>query len=128
MLEIDSTFCKVHQNATGALKKLGMQAIGVSRGGKTTKIHALVNENFQLINVILTGGNVHDSECVIDLLSAVEIEGKTVLADKVFASEYIRSFIVSCNAVACIPTRLLNILLTKNCIKAEMLLNVFFSA
>ena len=27
-----------------------------SRGGKTTKIHALFNENFQLINVILTGG------------------------------------------------------------------------
>ena len=47
LLEMDSTFCKVHQNATGALKKLGDQAIGVSRGGKTTKIHVLVNENFR---------------------------------------------------------------------------------
>ncbi len=46
---MDLTFCKVHQNATDALKKLGAQAIGISNGIKTTKIHALVNENFQLI-------------------------------------------------------------------------------
>ena len=45
---IDSTFCKVHQHAAGARKIYGNQDIGTSRGGKTTKIHALVNENFQL--------------------------------------------------------------------------------
>lgn len=49
LFEMDLTFCKVHQNATDALKKLGAQAIGISNGVKTTKIHALVNENFQLI-------------------------------------------------------------------------------
>ena len=105
LVEIDSTFCKVHQNATGALKKHGAQAIGVSRGGRTTKIHALVNENFQLIKVILTGGDVHDSECAIDLLSEVKIEGKAVLADKAFSAECIRSFIASHNAVVCIPDK-----------------------
>lgn len=105
LVEIDSTFCKVHQHAAGALKKYGNQAIGVSRGGKTTKVHALVNENFQLINVILTGGEVHDSECAIDLLSEVEIEGKAVLADKAFSAEFIRSFIASHNAFACIPDK-----------------------
>ena len=54
LLEMESTFCKVHQNATGALKKLCNQDIGVSRGGKTTTIHVMINENFQLIKVILT--------------------------------------------------------------------------
>ena len=34
LLEIDSTFCKVHQSACSALKD---QAIGSSRGGKNTK-------------------------------------------------------------------------------------------
>ena len=53
LVEIDSTFCKAHQHATGARKILGNQNIGVSRGGKTTKIHALVNEHFQLIGVEL---------------------------------------------------------------------------
>ena len=70
LLEIDSTFCKVHQNVAGTLKKHGLQAI--------------VNENIQLLKEILTGGEVHDSECAIALLSAVELEGKTVLADKAF--------------------------------------------
>ena len=45
LVQIDSTFCKVHQHATGAL----------------------VTENFQLIG--LTGGHVHDSECATELLS-----------------------------------------------------------
>ena len=46
LIEMDSTFCKVHQHAAGARKILGNQDIGISRGGKTTKIHALVNEHF----------------------------------------------------------------------------------
>ncbi|MBQ6005117.1 MAG: hypothetical protein IJS81_00405 [Selenomonadaceae bacterium] len=56
LVQIDSTFCKVHQHAAGALKKYDNQAIGVLRGGKTTKIHVLVTENFQLIGLLLTGG------------------------------------------------------------------------
>ena len=38
LLELDSTFCKVHQSACSALKD---QAIGASRGGKNTKIPEL---------------------------------------------------------------------------------------
>ena len=86
LVQIDSTFCKVHQHAAGALKKYGNQAIGVSRGGKTTKIHALVTENFQLIGLLLTGGQIHDSECATELLSRVKLDGKTVLGDKAFCS------------------------------------------
>ena len=66
LIQIDSTFCKVHQHAAGTLKKHGNQAIGVSRGGKTTKIHDLVTENFQLIGLLLTGGHIHDSECAVE--------------------------------------------------------------
>ena len=61
-----------YQHAAGARKILGNQAIGVSRDGKTTKIHALVTENFQLIRLLLTGGQIHDSECAIELLSKVK--------------------------------------------------------
>ena len=41
-------------------KIFGNQNIGVSRGGKTTKIHALVNEYFQLVALELSSGNLHD--------------------------------------------------------------------
>ena len=52
ILAIDSTFCKVHQHAAGARKIYGNQDIGDSRGGKTTKIHCLVNEKMQVINFL----------------------------------------------------------------------------
>ena len=105
LVEIDSTFCKVHQHAAGARKKNGNQAIGVSRGGKTTKIHALVTENFQLIGLLLTGGQVHDSECARELLSKVNLEGKTVLGDKAFCSARIREFIREQGGTVCIPDK-----------------------
>ena len=106
LVQIDSTFCKVHQHAAGARKILGEQAIGISRGGKTTKIHALVTENFQLIGLLLSGGQIHDSACAIELLSKVNLEGKTVLGDKAFSSAPIRDFVQSQKAKVCIPDKI----------------------
>lgn len=105
LVEIDSTFCKVHQHAAGARKILGNQNIEVSRGGKTTKIHALVNEHFQLVGISLSGGNVHDSEMAIKVLSTVTLEGKKILADKGYCSEEIRNFISQEKAEVCIPDK-----------------------
>ena len=105
LVQIDSTFCKVHQHAAGARKKYGNQAIGVSRGGKTTKIHALVTENFQLIGLLLSGGNIHDSQCATELLSKVNLDGTTVLGDKAFCSTHIRNFIQTQGGAVCIPDK-----------------------
>ena len=102
LLEIDSTFCKVHQSACSASKD---QEIGSSRGGKTTKIHVLINENMQLLKVMLTGGHVHDSEPAIELLKSLALKGKKVLADKAYSSEQIRFFLAEHGAVACIPDK-----------------------
>ena len=105
LVQIDSTFCKVHKHGLGAHKRNATQAIGKSRGGYNTKIHALVNEYFQLIGVVLTGGQIHDSECAITLLSTVNLVGKTVLADKAFNSEKIRVFIQEQGATVCVPDK-----------------------
>ena len=83
----------------------GNQAIGASRGGKTTKIHVLVTENFQLIGLLLTGGQVHDSECATSLLSKVNLDGKTILGDKAFCSARIRDFIQAQGGTVCIPDK-----------------------
>ena len=102
LLELDSTFCKVHQSACSALKE---QAIGSSRGGKNTKIHVLLNERMQLLKVILTGGQIHDSEPALALLNGIKLKGKTILADKAYSSEQIRVFIAEHGAFACIPDK-----------------------
>ena len=93
LVEIDSTFCKVHQHAAGVRKVLGNQDIGISRGGKTTKIHALVNENFQLLKILLSGGQIHDSEVAIKLFEDLNIEGKNILGDKAYGSKEFRVLI-----------------------------------
>ena len=96
-LELDSTFCKVHQSACSALKE---QAIGSSHGGKTTKIHVLINEKMHLLKVMLTGGHVHDSGPALALLFGIELGGKKILADKAYSCEQIRSFSAEHGAVA----------------------------
>ena len=102
LLEIDSTFCRVHQCACSAKKD---QAIGSSRGGKNTKVHVLVNEKMQLMSVSLTEGNVHDSEPAIALFDGVDLYGKTVLADRAYSSDKIRSYLEERGAHVCIPDK-----------------------
>ena len=102
LLEIDSTFCKVHQSAYSSLKD---QVIGSSRGGKTTKIHVLLNERMQLLNVILTGGQIHDSEPALALLDGFNLAGKKILADKDYSCQSIRHHLEERGGVVCIPDK-----------------------
>lgn len=60
LLLIDSAIVKAHAHAAGALQRMGYQALGRSRGGFTTKLHAVVNEHGELVRYVLTGGEVAD--------------------------------------------------------------------
>ena len=102
LLEHDSTFCKVHQSACSGLRN---QAIGASRGGKNTKIHVLLNERMQLLNVVLTDGQIHDSEPALDLLAGVELANKKVLADRAYSCQSIRYHLEKRGATVCIPDK-----------------------
>ena len=55
--------------------------------------------------MVLTGGQVHDSEKAIALLAPVNLAGKKVLADKAFASKPIRDYIERRGALVCIPDK-----------------------
>ena len=59
----------------------------------------------QLLNVVLTGGHVHDSEAVGALFKGIKLKGKKILADKAYSCEQIRVFIAEHGAVACIPDK-----------------------
>jgi transposase len=45
------------------------QAIGISRGGRTTKIHAIVDSKGRPLSFTVTGGQVHDSQVVEEVLN-----------------------------------------------------------
>lgn len=102
LLAMDSTFCKVHQSACSGSKN---QAIGTSRGGNNTKIHVIINERMQVLKVVLSGGHIHDSKLALDLFLDVNLDGKTVLADKAYSCDKIRNYLEQHGAYACIPDK-----------------------
>jgi transposase len=78
--------------------------MGRSRGGLTSKIHALVDADGRPVAFRLTGGQVHDSVEAESLLEAMD-DGAILLADKGYDSNAIRSFAADKNAWANIPPR-----------------------
>jgi transposase len=64
---IDSTAVPAHRAASGAKGERG-QAIGRSRGGRTTKIHALIDHAGRPLAFRLSGGNIADITVAAPLL------------------------------------------------------------
>src|SRR5260370_38234875 len=66
-------------------KKDGNQAIGRSRGGLTTKIHALVDALGNPANLMLTAGQIHDLACAQGLIEKADPE--TLIAGKAYDAD-----------------------------------------
>ena len=71
--------------------------MGHSRGGLTTKIHALVDAEGRPVRLELTAGQAGYAPMATKLLDAVAT-GATVIADKAYDADGIRSFVASRNA------------------------------
>lgn len=63
--------------------------MGRSRGGLTTKIHALVDANGLPIALKITAGQAHDGRSAADMLEAVG-EAQILLADRAYDSDALR--------------------------------------
>lgn len=81
------------------------QCIGVSRGGRSTKIHAVVDALGNPIHVQLSAGNINDIAVAQNMLSHVRLKGTTVLADKAYGSYRLREYIADNGADFCIPPK-----------------------
>ena len=57
---IDSSIVRAHQHAT-CIQNGVKKHIGRSRGGLTTKIHAIVDAKGLPLQIMLSGGQEHDS-------------------------------------------------------------------
>lgn len=78
--------------------------MGRSRGGLTTKIHAFVDAEGRPVRLELTAGQAGDAPMAARLLDAVA-PGATVIADKAYDTDGIRSFVTARGAWANIPPR-----------------------
>jgi len=80
------------------------QAIGISRGGRTTKIHAIVDGKGRPLSFTVTGGQVHDSQVVEEVLDTPR-PPLAVTADKAYDSAKVRQQIKDEGALPVIPNR-----------------------
>jgi transposase len=64
--------------------------MGRSRGGLTTKIHALVDANGNPIALKLTEGQAHDGRSARDMLGGLR-DGQVLLADSAYDSDALRN-------------------------------------
>ncbi len=100
-VHLDSTIVRAHQYAVGAIN--GPQGLGRSRGGLTSKIHALVEGIGQLIRFTITGGEVADITQAKALLVGSPVQ--IAVADKGYDSGELVDFIREGGATAVIPPR-----------------------
>lgn len=99
---LDASIVRVHMDAVGG-KKSGSEQIGRSRGGPTTKIHALVDGLGNPTKVVLTEGQVHDVTQALEMLK--DSRSQWVLADKAYDSNAVVAAIDSQGSIAVIPSR-----------------------
>ena len=96
-----------HQGASlGRGRKRGAQkqAIGRSRGGRNTKIHALADAKGRLLTILLTGGEAHDCP-VAERLIRRRKAAKKLLGDKAYDSAELRQWLQERGTRPVVPNR-----------------------
>ena len=100
----DATIAKLHSHAHGARgKNPGIQGIGKSRGGATSKVHVLADALGNPIHLILTPGNINDSTQAWEMLDNCEADA--FIADKAYDSNAFREEAMRRGVVPIIPKR-----------------------
>ncbi|MEQ8393963.1 IS5 family transposase [Thalassobaculum sp.] len=88
---VDSSSIRVHQHADAAPGDgTHARCMGRSRGGLTTKIHALVDANGLPITLKLSEGQAHDGRSAADMLDGLG-NGQILLADRAYDSDALRA-------------------------------------
>lgn len=100
---IDSTSTKAHRSAAGA-KGAFFHGIGRSRGGRTTKIHALVDEQGRPRVLLLSPGTLADISMEHELIHRAGPFRK-LLTDKGYDADHLRKRLAEQQAEAVIPAR-----------------------
>lgn len=85
---IDTSIIRVHQHGA-CITRNRRQSTGRSRGGLTSKIHAVVDSNGLPVRLALSPGEAHDVRLAGKLLSRLK-PGSMLLADRGYDADWIR--------------------------------------
>jgi transposase len=100
---IDTSVVRVHQHGS-CIAGNREQDMGRSRGGLTSKIHAVVDANGLPLQLGLTPGEAHDNRLCSVLLTGLQPR-TMLLADRGYDADWIRAFVTKQGAWANIPPK-----------------------
>ncbi|WP_343898755.1 IS5 family transposase, partial [Methylorubrum aminovorans] len=100
---IDATYVRAHRSAQGGKGGHKAQGIGPSRGGQTTKIHALVDIVGRPAVLRLTPGNASDVKTAPDVLAEAPGRIRRLIADKGYDANWLRKNLRERNTTPIIP-------------------------
>src|SRR4051812_39801699 len=100
---IDTAVVRMHQHGA-CVADNNHQDMGRSRGGLTSKIHAVVDTNGLPVHLALTPGEAHDNRLCSVLLSAL-LPQTMLLADRGYDADWIRELARQQGAWANIPPK-----------------------
>lgn len=104
----DDRFHRDPRPSSGSRCKRGTQsqALGRSRGGFTSKIHARTNGEGLPLGFVITGGEAHDATAYEELMTLDEVRPKALLADRGYDSDAIREDCWAHGADPVIPAKI----------------------
>jgi len=100
---LDATHVKVHCDGANPAGGQSAQAMGRTKGGLNTKIHALVDNMGRPVAVVLTAGNEADITVAPGVIEGVACG--YVIADKAYDSNDFRALLAEMGSKTCIPPR-----------------------
>lgn len=100
---LDGTYIRVHQDGAPALQEADSEGVGTSRGGRNSKLHAVVDVHGRPVRLVVTPGNVHDITVAPELVA--DMPEVIVVADKAYASEAFRAFVATQESATSIPQK-----------------------
>src|SRR5271155_2166176 len=80
------------------------QAIGRSRGGRNTKIHAIADAKGRLLSILLSGGEAHDCPPAKRLIRRTK-PARKLLGDRAYDSAPLRQWLTARGTRAVIPNK-----------------------
>ena len=98
---LDGSVVKVHQDAMRSTLDKAKEAIGSSVGGLSTKIHAKVDAFGQLMKVIMTPGQTHESQVAGEMYGEERCE--YFIADKAYDIDSLRNQLIQNGTEPVIP-------------------------
>jgi transposase len=105
---LDSTSIRVHQHGAPRVQERAASGVGISRGGKTTKLHAVATSDdkpFLPLSAGVSPGQTADVCCADRLVRALPACVQAIVADKAYDSDTLRATWAATGRNAVVPGR-----------------------